>query len=321
MISLCLIVGTCCAALAQQTPDTVRVRLETSNGAEIGIDGDISSTNVLTKRVAVGSHKVVVRFGADIVKEYELNVTSEANQTYTYPIAGKVNVSTTPEAEVFIDGIRYGKSPVTAELLGDHNIRVEGDDMVYFPTTERVRVNPFENIDKQYTLTKRPPRLYGLVMGTWSPKAFGLFAGVCRSWGWYVNLATNGSVDTDMFDPEDGLRDNGSNGPGYYKKGDASYMCATTGLMKRCHKNVYAYAGAGYGEYAQGYRPVDGGSEIYPYGIKGVTVDLGVILKWKAILVSGGYRTILGDASPSDHKHNEFYLGLGFSIHKQKKDK
>ncbi len=320
-IILFLTFGTCCVLMAQQVPDTVKIRLETSSGAEIGIDGDISSTNVLTKRVAVGNHKVVVKFGGKYTQEYDLNVTSTDNQTYTFPIAGKVNISSTPNADVFIDGIRLGQSPLTAELLGDHNIRLEGDDILYFPTTERIRVNPLEDIDKQYTLNKRPPRLYGFAMGTWSPKGFGGFLGICRRWGWYLHFATNGG-DSGVLDNEKRLATDGQYGPGYYKKGDNHYNCFTTGLMIRCHKNIYAYGGAGYGEYAQEYTNVYGGDSDYiTYGINGVAAELGVIVKWKALLLSGGYKTIFGDAYPSSHKHNEFYVGIGFTLHKQKKNR
>ncbi len=112
---------------AQQTPDSVTVRVETSAGAEIGIDGDISSNNILTKKVAVGKHKVIVKYGNSYTKEYELDVTGENGQKCSYPIAGKVQLQVTPVADVYVDGIRRGKSPLSIELLGNHSIRLEGD--------------------------------------------------------------------------------------------------------------------------------------------------------------------------------------------------
>ena len=96
--------------------------------------------------------------------------------------------------------------------------------------------------------------------------------------------------------------------------------------MARCHKYVYAYIGAGYGEYARKYvkdESIAGNAlypdVVYPYGSQGTAIDVGVIAKWKALLVSCGYTTIAGKHSPSGSRSNEVYVGLGFTIHKNKK--
>ena len=163
-----------CLLNAQEKQDSVTIRLETSAGAEIGIDGDISSTNILHKKVAMGKHVVTVKFGNSFVKEYELEVNPGDEHTYRYPINGKVDIQTTPAgASVFIDGLPQGKAPLAVEMLGDHNIRIEADPMVYYDLTERISVNPFENLTRNFTLAKRPPRLYGMAMATWSPSGLG----------------------------------------------------------------------------------------------------------------------------------------------------
>lgn len=76
--------------LAQERKDSVTVHLETCSAAEIGIDDDMSSTNILTKKVAVGKHKVVVRFGSTFQKEYNLDVKSTGNHHYEFMINGKL---------------------------------------------------------------------------------------------------------------------------------------------------------------------------------------------------------------------------------------
>ena len=154
-----------CLLNAQEKQDSVTIRLETSAGAEIGIDGDISSTNILHKKVAMGKHVVTVKFGSSFMKEYELEVNPGDEHTYRYPINGKVDIQTTPAgASVFIDGLPQGKAPLAVEMLGDHNIRIEADPLVYYDLTERISVNPFENLTRNFTLAKRPPRLYGMAM-------------------------------------------------------------------------------------------------------------------------------------------------------------
>lgn len=318
-----------CLLNAQEKQDSVTIRLETSAGAEIGIDGDISSTNILHKKVAMGKHVVTVKFGSSFMKEYELEVNPGDEHTYRYPINGKVDIQTTPAgASVFIDGLPQGKAPLAVEMLGDHNIRIEADPLVYYDLTERISVNPFENLTRNFTLAKRPPRLYGMAMATWSPSGLGGFLGICRRFGAYMRFETSlGGTGFGNLSPVENLPEGETpTGPGYYHKDDHTYSSFTTGMMMRCHKYVYAYVGAGYGEYAQKYaldtevdNPPSATPELYPYGSKGCALDLGAILKWKALLVSCGYTTILGNSYPKRNRHNEVYIGVGVSIHKHNK--
>lgn len=327
---ICILSFLPCALKAQAGQDSARIRLETSAGAEIGIDGDISSTNILTKKVAMGKHTVTVRFGSSFLKEYELEVKpGQADYTFRYPVSGKVNITTTPsDATVYMDGIPQGKAPLSLELLGDHNIRVEDDPLTYYELTERISVNPFESLTRHFALAKRPPRLYGMVMATWSPSGMGGFFGICRRFGAYLRFETALSgLGFGKLSPVESLPEGEiPTGPGYYHKDNHAYASFTAGMMMRCHKYVYAYAGMGYAEYAQKYaldtgvdNPPSAASELYPYGSKGFALDLGAMLKWKALLVSCGYTTVLGKSYPDKNRHNEVYIGIGFTIHKHNK--
>jgi hypothetical protein len=311
--------------LAQERKDSVTIRLETCSAAEIGIDDDMSSTNLLTKKVAIGKHKVIVRFGTTFQKEYDLNVEATGNHHYEFMINGKLDISTTPSgATIYVDGIAQGKSPLSLDILGDHNIRIEKDPETYYDASDRVSIKPFEHTARSYTLNKIPPRLYGMVLATASTSGdIGAILGICRRFGGYVRFAKGlqkGTIgDLDPYHSMGSLY----NGPGLYKKDKHSYIAFTGGMMTRFHKNLYAYLGLGYAEYAQGYVPDDSWSfapeTIYPYGSKGCALDLGVIYKWKALLLSCGYTTILGKSYPSGNRHNEIYFGVGFSIHKNRK--
>lgn len=322
-----LFVGIACICKAQTVQDSVKIRLETDAGAEIGIDGDISSTNILIKKVNVGTHTVVVRFGSDFRKEYELVVEDSGEHVYKYQIHGKLKIITNPaSAVVYVDGIRKGVSPLSLDLLGDHNIRIEKDPQTYFDITDRISIRPFEQLSETYTLTKRPPRLYGMVLLTASPSGMGGFLGICRRFGAYTRFSTsfNGigfgnlsPMNTEGFS---------SNGPGYYHKGDSYSSIVSCGMMARFHKYIYAYLGVGYAENAQSYTldiyepyPYGASDKIFPYGSKGCALDLGVIFKWKALLISCGYAATLGKSYPDGNFHNELSLGVGFTIHKHKK--
>ena len=312
--------------LAQERKDSVTIRLETCSAAEIGIDDDMSSTNLLTKKVAIGKHKVIVRFGTTFQKEYDLNVEATGNHHYEFMINGKLDISTTPSgATIYVDGIAQGKSPLSLDILGDHNIRIEKDPETYYDASDRVSIKPFEHTARSYTLNKIPPRLYGMVLATASTSGdIGAFMGICRRFGAFFRYTTSvhnirALGNLAPYDIPGGLYQ----GPGLYHKDDHSYIAITGGMMTRFHKNLYAYLGLGYAEYAQKYIPdVSWNSSpdpIYPYGSKGCALDLGAIFKWKALLLSCGYTTILGKSYPSGNRHNEIYFGVGFSVHKNRK--
>lgn len=55
---------TVCATQAQTANDSVRIKLQTTAGADIAIDGDWSSTNIMYTKVATGQHNVTVRYGS-----------------------------------------------------------------------------------------------------------------------------------------------------------------------------------------------------------------------------------------------------------------
>lgn len=327
LISAFLLDAVC--AKSQTVTDSVKVRLETSTGAEIGIDGDISSTNVLTKKVAVGKHLVTVKFGLTFVEEHELDVALEGEHTYVFPVSGKLKIESEPSsANIFVDGIMKGMTPAVIDLLGEHNIRVEKDTEVYHEYVERINVNPYDEVQRQVVLVKRPPKLYGIVMLNISPvsSSYGGFLGICRRFGAYTRFSMSRSSGFGKLSTSSNSYFNESMGTGLYKKDNGCYGSIAAGLMARCNRMLYAYVGAGYGEYAQKYsldesfmHPSGAKNVIYPYGSKGCLLDLGAIFKWKALLFSCGYSVILGESNPNGKLHQDLYLGIGITIHNNRR--
>lgn len=306
--------------------DSVRVSISTSQGAEIGIDGDMSSTNMLRKKIAVGNHTVTVKLGSSFKRDFPLKVTLEGNHQYDFPISGKLKVDGTPAGRiVYIDGMPQGKSPVTIDLLGEHNLRVGGDELTFFDYNQRVNVPPFGNEAVNYTLAKRPPRLYGMAIANYSLSGgYGATLALCRRWGAFLRAGFNAADTGERL----GTYQDGSQfGTGIYEKTSGSQQVVSTGLMFRAHKYAYVYVGGGYGEYKAVYEPVKGGNE-YPgipsrvwteqNSFKGPTIDCGAIFKWRVLLFQVGYSNIFSSKNGS---FGDFYAGIGFSIHRHKKSK
>ena len=316
----------------QTVTDSVRIKLETSPGAEIGIDGDVSSTNLMRKKVPVGEHTVIVTYGTSYKKEYTID--------------GKLSIKTVPSSvRVYVDGMERGKAPLTIGVLGTHNLRlVPSDRATYFDYTDRVTVNPFQQMEQTFMLSKRPPRTYGMVLADYMPisgtGAVGLTLACVKRWGMYVR-ATLGLNGCGGFEEEVGNWYGGyewtareyfqlkhllaqTSGPGVYKKSRTHYWDVNAGFIVRTCKYLYLYVGAGYGQHSLKYKKGSWSSDSDAYALqsRGVMVDGGAILKWRALLLQAGYnRMVTSNSKDMGDKFGSVYFGLGFTIHKQKKDK
>ena len=148
---------TVCATQAQTANDSVRIKLQTTAGADIAIDGDWSSTNIMYTKVATGQHNVTVRYGSLFEKNYPIEVSTTGNTEFSFFIEGEANISSMPQATIIMDGIPQGLTPQTLKIVGTHNIKIKGDEKEYFDISDQITINPFEKKDFSYTLKKRPP--------------------------------------------------------------------------------------------------------------------------------------------------------------------
>lgn len=313
ILSSLFLFGLMSALWAQTVQDSVKIRLETSPGCEIGIDGNMSSTNIMNTKVAVGHHEVTVTFGIDFSRNYPIEVTATGTKEFTFPISGSLSVTSTPsDADIFVDGLRIAKSPATIDVLGTHNIRVSLDEEVWLPGSERVTIYPFAQEHINVILKKRPPKRYGMMLVNYGlqENSIGFMLGICRRFGWF--LRGQGILGGDHGTLEN---DKGDYNNGYDKLDNPGLALFTTGLMYRCSRHLYLYGGGGYGEYNHGDYQDNG---IYPYYASGVAIDFGAIFKWKALLLSCGYNTIVGDVTEG-YRYGNVYVGLGFTIHRNNK--
>lgn len=321
---------TVCAMQAQTAKDSVRIKLQTTAGADIALDGDWSSTNIMYTKVATGNHNVTVRYGSLFERTYPIEVSTTGKTDFLFLIEGEANINCTPQATVILDGIPQGLSPQTLKVVGTHNIKIQGDEQEYYDLTDQINIKPFEKKDFSFTLKKRPPRLYGMVIANYSScKAYGVTLAMCRNWGAYLRFATSdgkiGSIGADGYPKPN--HEGWNYGTGIYKKSDATCTTFTAGVMKRCHKYLFAYIGAGYGHFGQKYEQTIDINNNEPYfskeryisGARGVAGDIGVIVKYKAMLLQVGYTSIFtGKFGDAKWLHDP-YIGLGISIHKNKK--
>lgn len=296
--------------------DSVRVRMQTSNGASISVDGDLSSTNILTKLLPIGMHEVVVTYGPNYSRTYHIDITKEGKTDFEFLVEGKLLLNSTPNnSEVIIDGLPMGKTPININILGRHNVQVLGNKDLYHPYYTTLEILPEQVLEHNAILHKRPPKLYGFVLGNYmiSANAPGIMAGLGRKFGGYIkiNVGINGKPYYDYFETC-----NSNLYSEYYKK-KPKYVGINAGLMLHVLPYLFAYAGSGYGEYAHGVYEHDSEIKYDVYHIKGAELDFGVMFKYKALLLQAGYTRIL--AKGQSGTFGDFNIGIGVTIHKEKK--
>lgn len=319
------ILMTVCAIQAQTANDSIRIKLQTTAGADIALDGEWSSTNIIYTKVATGNHNVTIKYGSLFEKTYPIEVSTIGKKEFLFNIEGEANISCTPQATIILDGIPQGQTPQTLKIIGTHNIKILGNEQEYYDTNDQISINPFEKKDFSYTLKKRPPRLYGMMIANYTGcKAYGITLAMCRNWGAYIRIVTSGggAINDDGY-PKPYIN-GGYYGTGIFKKKNTSNTIFTAGIMKRCNKYLFAYIGAGYGQFGQKYELKDddnhySNEERYISGAIGAAGDMGVIVKYKALLLQIGYASILTGKFGDTKWHHDPYIGLGISIHKNKK--
>lgn len=305
-------------AYAQSQTDSVVVEVHTSVGAEITLDGESSSTNFITKRVAAGHHKAVVSYGGKPVKEYDVEVTPDGDRQFDFPIEGKLTVtSNVRKAKYKLDGMELNGAPVQMPLLGgDHELAIIGNPDLYHPFTETFDMEPFLDKELQYKIKKRRPKMYGFLIANYAPgaHAVGGMLGLGRRLGGYMKLEFCAGGELQRYEyPGDSYPINVSR----YNNGIEAHLAKSgyflsAGLTYRIIPQITVFAGSGYGSFA----PADKG--YYPYGVSGVLADCGVIYRWKCLLLEAGYKRIMAESQEGGYHCGEFEFGIGLNFHKEK---
>lgn len=278
----------------------VSVTVETSEGAIIGIDDEMSSTNIMTKEVTSGIHTVVVKYNNEIVKREDIDVPVGEVFNKKFPIAGIVNVTSTPIATVSVDGKDVGQTPANIELLGNHDIKVRYESKKYNPISERITVSPFENIDRSYELmkSKRPWKYSWMILPQVTfptddakDMCFGLMIARAKRVGWYVkgifNHVSNQYLAISEYEHE--LNDIWPTG-----KHKVYYKNACAGFMVNIFSKAYLYGGCGYGWQKICYEGYDG--KYYSskkYNSHNVLLDCGLLVNLGLVAINVGCSHIL----------------------------
>lgn len=288
----------------------------TTEGATLMVDYKQQPGNRFSGKMKAGDYDIVIKYKSYTPIKETVTVKPGVDNKYDFPLEGKVVVYSKPEkVEVYVDNDLKGVTPVELSLLGVHEVELKKED--YYSNAASLDVSPRATLDRTYELKKRPKKLYTFLMYVASPTAYtGGMAGICRSWGWYAKAQFNKNEAGDF---KTAIEQEGCyNNYGYESKSH-SLMNITTGPMVRITKWLFAYAGAGYGEYGRTFILTYQNGDPYDTDFmggktKGISVEGGLIFRWKFLAVSGGFGTILGDVPSYDKHYSDVHMGLGFAF-------
>ena len=111
--------------------DVAVITLTADNNTEVFIDGEYKQKGTWSGELYSGNHEIIYRKPRH--KDEKLTILVDAGVPKKYelkpePINGVINVETEPSgASVYIDGIKYGNTPITINnvIIGDHELKLD----------------------------------------------------------------------------------------------------------------------------------------------------------------------------------------------------
>ena len=293
----------------------VNVTLETSKGATIGLDDEMSTTNVFTKDVVSGQHTLVIKYNNEVVKRENIDIPAGMEFKEKISIGGKVNINSDPSGIVSVDGKEFGLTPTIVELLGTHDIKVRYQSKKYKPSTETLNVLPLENINRMYELKKssRPWKYSWMLLpqvtlptDDMKDAKLGFMVARARIVGWYIK-GTVGFASMDEVSDDSYIWPTGEH--------KVRYLNICGGFMLNVVKPLYLYGGGGFGVRHIGYE--DYGGTYYHFGNcvndekgndtdGGFVADFGLLFNFGRFVFNGGCSHLAGKMAVN--------IGVGIKI-------
>ncbi len=267
----------------------IKVRIETNTGAQIGIDDEMSDTNIFEKELVSGEHVVIVKYNGNVVKREVISISPGGAYNEKFEIGGNVKIESQPEGILTVDGVDVGSTPQELNLLGQHNIGVRYKNKKYGSVKESFTVSPLENIERNYVLKKNR-----------------------HAYEWKWHILVNGFLPTTKVnDVQPGLMIGFAKVIGFYAKGSigvlydikqepeswepiwgvgkhaCNFLSGGGGLMYNIIQPLYVYAGAGYGEFKAGQKDYFG-NYIQTDSFSGVYYEAGLLFSYKKLAINAG---------------------------------
>ena len=316
------------------------ITLTVDADAEIWVNGEMKGVRSWTGDLEAGPYTFECRMANHKPSVLQTTITENmSGETIALdvptPIIGVLAVSTTPIANLYIDGELAGETPLQTNLIvGQHNLLIKKDgykpqtktitilegqtfevdeylEAVAAPVTQRPQQEPRPRTPRP----ERPAKNYtGITFATFNfaydlapQTSFGLCFGSVKNWGWFVSVMSNFGFKATKFDAvadADGSVD--GEYPSYTGESCSTRLSLMGGALVRLAEPLSLRVGVGYGKRAKSWYTSDNTLiNISDDSWAGVDLSLGAQLQLKGFVVSL-------DAVTTSFKSTEIKLGVGY---------
>lgn len=286
------------------------------NGAEVYInDSLVGKSPYKSNKLSVGNYKVKVT--KDNFKTAEKTVTVNDKKTTEENIEmqhlyGSIEISSSPaNADVYIDGKHYGKTPIQIKeiLIGNHELKIDKDGYRLITMNVAIKENEILKINERLQPEKVSLDRYlsrGIkfvtVNGAYSSApqfSYGISFGSVKKIGWYVSAMSN--FDFTGF----GVIDESYEEFILTGESRSTSLSVIGGVITYIGGPVYFKAGAGYGLIIRTCETISGEyAEYTPDTFKGVDLSAGLQFNLRNM-------TFDIDVVTTNFKITEVKLGIG----------
>ena len=142
------------------TPNFEIVTINALKNSEIWIGAQLKGKHSWSGPLIYGEHTVTCKMEKHYDSKETIHVVENQSNIYTVtapiPITGELSITSTPiGAELFIDGIYKGKTPLKIPIIiGHHKIEIKNTGYALFEESVDVQENKRHRIDAQMKLTR-----------------------------------------------------------------------------------------------------------------------------------------------------------------------
>lgn len=313
-------------------PNFAQVNITTHPDAIILINDNQEGKGNWNGRLTPGSYKLTARMEShrESIQTLEIktNDSISFNIEHPVPITGTLDITSDVVATISIDGKDYGTTPKIIQdvLIGKRTIELNADG--YNPGVKTLTIIEGKILPVSFTLikkidgqTKITSDISRLPKTTYNKKrestpipakffvnykmsltaSYGGMVGFAKRVGIYASYMSG--LSPNSGEPMQDLS------PGSYRSSGYFRSAITGGAIIRITKNLYIYAGGGYGTYGQAYVATSDSEPYYLSIDNGPEVEGGLMLNFKYFSIFGGYNTII-----SPIKFAEIHFGIGVSL-------
>ena len=314
------------------------VTLAVDADAEIWVNGEKKGVRSWTGDLEAGSYTFECRMAnhKPSLKQATIteNMTGEtiALEVPT-PLMGMLVVSTTPIANLFIDGKAAGETPMQTSLnVGKHTLRMEKKG--YKPMTETVTIEEDKTVEVEKQLEalpepivkekpkkeeklkvekpKTPNTWFATLNFAYDPApqtSYGFAVGSVKKWGWFASVMSNFDFAATKYDytaEADGYVD--GEYPNYSNKSCSTRLSVMGGALVKVAEPLCLRVGVGYGMRVKSWYTVDNALiNMVDDSWKGIDLSAGAQLHLKGFVLSL-------DAVTTSFKDMEVKAGVGYSF-------